>query len=1317
MPSARKILLETRRKLLEYKRNRIQKENVKRLKHLKSAVNNRRRLDLFENPEDYYNIRLDRERHSRKFKVKQNVYKVNVKPLPFHDQSEGVRQLVERILKDVKNRMHARPDDYLRLNLRHPSLQSEIWFEFTQSQNLNEDVVMNKVEAVQQSKKDFTLTDGAAELEMFHVHYPQGSGGNQMKHLQVNKKIFKSGKQSIVRIMNEDSICLARAIVVARVHAQRPSGDSADFPAWKKRWERIKRRDILSPQQRDQAVNLMELSDCPLDRPCGPREWDKLQDALLPQFRLKVYEFKKGTPRLELLPLYKGKGDGICLNVLLDQGHYDTIVSMPGVLGYQYYCDHCDVGYSHIEDHRTICPHRCSFCLANTPCTPDGTSIQCSKCEGVFKSMDCYRRHLKAYSQLTDVTVCDLMGRCEHCNVWMSQKLLKRHKCRGQKHCKICKRQVDEDHKCYVQTKPRHKNDVKDRKKPLQLYIYFDFECSQENGIHIPNLCVVHRVCQHCDHLPVDEICKRCETFGPRRHIFRGGETLKEFMEWLFQVSPNPQGQASCLLHKDAIVIAHNFKGYDGQFILNYLVHKVCVTPTVIMNGSKILSMQALDLKFIDSYNYLPFALAKMPSAFGLKELKKGYFPHFFNTEANQEYVGPYPPACYYNPDDMTSEARAKFYEWYDQQKGIFDFQREFLAYCISDVDILQRCCAQFRKTIKALVKVEPFEEAITFASTANLAYRRGFMPDDSIAIIPNLGYHPARQFSLKGLQWLSWVGRGRSIQHAGNGGEVRVGNFTVDGYDESTRTVYEFYGCYWHGCPVCYPDLVTETHPHQTRCTYQSLYERTLIRENSLKEQGYIIVSMWEHEFDKHFEKHISFNEFVKELDFQAPLNPRDALYGGRTNATRLYCCEGDMRYVDVCSLYPYVLKYKPFPLGHPEVITKDFQDLENYFGLVHCCVLPPRGLFHPVLPYRTGGKLLFPLCRTCAEERPTDPQYRCHHQQKQRCFTGTWVTSEIEKALECGYQVKKIYEVWHFPRQSVDLFRRYIDTFLKIKQEASGFPPECESEVQKQDYVEEIFRREKIVLDSASIEKNPVRRTIAKLFLNCLWGKFAQRLQLPKTKYLSEKEELNKMLVDSTISLKAMEILNNPDQPGSDMILVNYEDKHEFIEECPFGNVALAAFTTAHARLHLYETLQPLGSRVLYFDTDSIIYQHQEGLFNPTIVNSLGGWTDELDGDHIVKFMSGGPKNYAFETAKGSAVQKVKGITLNYRASQIVTLEALEKMIHREIQDLTVHYPYKIHRNSRHELHTKPLAKTYQIVYDKRQIVGQYSTLPFGY
>ena len=87
---------------------------------------------------------------------------------------------------------------------------------------------------------------------------------------------------------------------------------------------------------------------------------------------------------------------------------------------------------------------RCSFCLANTHCAPDGTCVQCSICKGFFKSMDCYQRHLRPYSERSRVTVCDLMGRCDRCNEWMTKKLLYRHKCGGQKHCKICKRQVDE---------------------------------------------------------------------------------------------------------------------------------------------------------------------------------------------------------------------------------------------------------------------------------------------------------------------------------------------------------------------------------------------------------------------------------------------------------------------------------------------------------------------------------------------------------------------------------------------------------------------------------------------------------------------------------------------------------------------------------------------------------------------------------------------------------------------------------------------------------------------------------------------------------
>ena len=67
-------------------------------------------------------------------------------------------------------------------------------------------------------------------------------------------------------------------------------------------------------------------------------------------------------------------------------------------------------------------------------------------------------------------------------------------------------------------------------------------------------------------------------------------------------------------------------------------------------------------------------------------------------------------------------------------------------------------------------------------------------------------------------------------------------------------------------------------------------------------------------------------------------PLNARDALFGGRTNACKLFAKvikPGDMiLYYDVCSLYPWVMKYCSYPVGHPTVILKDFRNVNDYYG-----------------------------------------------------------------------------------------------------------------------------------------------------------------------------------------------------------------------------------------------------------------------------------------------------------------------------------------------------------------------------------------------
>jgi hypothetical protein len=95
----------------------------------------------------------------------------------------------------------------------------------------------------------------------------------------------------------------------------------------------------------------------------------------------------------------------------------------------------------------------------------------------------------------------------------------------------------------------------------------------------------------------------------------------------------------------------------------------------------------------------------------------------------------------------------------------------------------------------------------------------------------------------------------------------------------------------------------------------------------------------------------------------------------------------------------------------------------------------------------------------------------------------------------------------------------------------------------------------------------------------------------------------------------------------------------------------------------------------------------------------------------------MSGGPKNYVYETRGGKSVCKVKGLTLNYRASQIVSPATLKKMLKGEEEEVHVHYPHFIQRTRQHDVRTVPLFKKYQIVYDKRQQVHHYNTLPYGH
>ena len=126
------------------------------------------------------------------------------------------------------------------------------------------------------------------------------------------------------------------------------------------------------------------------------------------------------------------------------------------------------------------------------------------------------------------------------------------------------------------------------------------------------------------------------------------------------------------------------------------------------------------------------------------------------------------------------------------------------------------------------------------------------------------------------------------------------------------------------------------------------------------LRPAGYTVIEKWECKSNNDKKTNTQLQEFLKTLEFVEPLNPLDAFFGGRTGAACLYAKEEegeDIKHVDVTSLYPWVNKYKEYPVGFPLIYANPSdQNIHHYFGIAMVDVLALERLYHPVLPVRAG-------------------------------------------------------------------------------------------------------------------------------------------------------------------------------------------------------------------------------------------------------------------------------------------------------------------------------------------------------------------------
>lgn len=1031
----------------------------------------------------------------------------------------------------------------------------------------------------------------------------------------------------------------------------------------------------------------------------------------------------------------------------LDNGtrHYNVITRIAGYLKSECYCFNC---YSAVSrNHR--CNIGCASCESPDICHSE-VVLTCPECGRKCSGSDCLDRHKGS-------KLCVRRWVCPVCAVEVARSESKSHVCLSY-HCKKC----DVTYKAtphYCSMPP-----LKLRKQSNVIICAYDIECmfSKEGDqeSHLPILLTSMTVCDHCyirenirkkydDGIFLPLKIGSCSTCLDFLHVFRGEDCVNKFNDYILKtLSPHA---AKLKLRPVIRVFAHNAKSYDARFILRDIFHRNLRDVKVIMQGTKILCIDIANVRYQDSLNLFMCQLKKLPDTYNFKErIRKGDFPFYFNTKPNQGYKGPVPDLSYFGYDYLKPDDRVVMKEFHDSisKRTDYDLQEEMEQYCHADVEILLIAVQEFRESFRSIAKFDSIQDYFTLPSMAFATFRSQYLQPKTLAITPNQGYSCNRNSSMIASAYLDWkeYKDGVTILR-----EQRIGVMFADGFDHESKTIYEVNGCAWHGCPSCYPSNRSCINPLTGRshdATYSSVHDKQSYYANlrsSFPDMQFN--EIWECEIRVQMGFDNEMNEFMRErITYYRTLKKvggcdlRESYFGGRTeNIQFLKICEPDewFEIVDFCSLYPSVLDKFDYMIGHPQVIRQGFEKytigLPTYphqtqiFGFVKCLVLPPKQMRFPILPVRNNERLEFNLCKKCGDEESIG---FCTHRDSDRCLIGTFATPELELALKNGYRIQQIYEILHWNRKSDELFHGFISQWIKIKTEASGFPPNVITESDKDAYIADYQRltsrcgREGIILEKEKIRKDPVARTLAKLMMNSFYGKLAQRQNMETTEIITDHANMWSKATDEKRVVTGMVTVEK------DKLLLNWKFKNEDDARQGIVNLAVASFITSYARRELWLKLNEIESRspncVYYFDTDSIFYLADKNIELLATGPLLGDLTDEVPhGKRVVGMVILGPKNYAYilrdlETKEESIIIKVKGITLDACALKTINIDSMKRMCRAFVEDgETIECRVKqrrIHSAPDQRISNRSMHKVYRVVSRKRLNVGN-NTYPRGF
>ena len=626
-------------------------------------------------------------RENKKFKSYTNEFKVKI--LKELDDVKEIYHIFQELVKTVKRRRKLSDNDMLRLVIQNEELPNAISTKFNKVENFKLGDSENVINILEYR----AIPIEKCKIVVQSVKIPTGKG-----RLYLTKDTV-SRKDCIITVKNDDTMCLARVIVTAHANL-RPE-----------RWSNTQLKNGFNSSRRLQRLQAMKLHE---DAHVEINDYgNNLSDieTFAKHIDIEINIIDAEQFNNIIYTANKCSEDKIYL--LKTKNHFDVIKSLTAFYDTPYYCHECKKAYTKRDKHK--CPSRCLSCFTyakDRKC--EGNEIVCEKCNRKFFGKRCFKNHLKNRTKVEDKMdiVCDTVKKCNDCSRIITGKYVNCHKC-SYSECTNCGKYVGKNHKCFMKKikakegyctvngkKPcKNNNSIKKTdwcypcRTYTEKYIFYDFEAIQNTGTHTVNLSIAQGFeGKEYIHNSIEEFCK--------------GFLNDKFKGYTF--------------------IAHNSKGYDCHFILKWLIDQG-IKPYCIYNGAKIMFMEIpkLSSRFINSLNFLQMPLKSFPKTFGMNELKKGYFPHYFNKECNKDYVGTIPSKKHYGYNLMKPDERSKFLKWYEEcvsENYVFDFKKEILEYCWSDVDILRRGIMKLREDFIQLENIDPLRY-ITIASVCMMIY------------------------------------------------------------------------------------------------------------------------------------------------------------------------------------------------------------------------------------------------------------------------------------------------------------------------------------------------------------------------------------------------------------------------------------------------------------------------------------------------------------------------------------------------------------------------------------------------------------------